>query len=184
MDFNEVLKQRRSVRHYALKKVSFEKVSEVCEALTYSPMSGNIFSLKIILVSKKNIIKLLANAAQQPFIAEAEYVIVVYSKKDHTIRSYGKIGEKFIRQQAGAAIENMLLKATDLGLGSCWIGWFDEDAVKRIVLLPDWAQVEALIPIGHPLEKPNMRKKPDLKLITYFEKFKQEEKKPPRKVFD
>jgi nitroreductase len=184
MELNDVLKQRRSIRHFALKKVPFQKVSEICQAATYSPMAGNIFSVKFIIVSKKDKINLLANAAQQPFIAEADYVVVVYSKKDHTIRSYGKRGETYVRQQAGAAIENMLLKAVDIGLASCWIGWFDEDAVKRIVFLPDWAQVEALIPIGYALQKPIVKKKPDLKLITYFERYKQEEKKVPRKHFD
>ena len=170
MELNEVLKQRRSVRRYSLRKVSLQKVSEICEAALYSPMSGNIFTVRLILVSDKKKIKLLANAAQQPFIAEAEYVIVVYSKKEHAVRSYGKVAETFIRQQAGAAIENMILKTVDLGLSTCWIGWLNEDAVKRIVFLPDWAQVEALLPIGYPLEKPSVKKKPDLKMITYFER--------------
>jgi nitroreductase len=184
MELNEVLKQRRSIRHYALRKVSLQKVSEICEAALYTPMAGNIYTVRIILVSDKKKIKLLANASQQPFIAEAEYIIAVYSKKDHAIRSYGKRAEDYVRQQAGAAIENMILKTVDMGLGTCWVGWFDEDAVKRILFLPDWAQVEALLPVGYPLEKPIVRKKPDLKLITYFERFKQEEKKKPRNVFD
>ncbi len=184
MELNEVLKQRRSVRHYSLRKVSLQKVSEICEAALFTPMAGNIFTVKLILVSDKKKIKLLANASQQPFIAEAEYVIAVYSKKEHAIRSYGKRAEDYVRQQAGAAIENMLLKTVDIGLSSCWVGWFDEDAVKRILFLPDWAQVEALLPIGYPLGRPEVRKKPDLKLITYFERFKQEETKKPRNVFD
>lgn len=169
MEYVDVLKLRRSVRKYALKGVSFQDISEICLAGTYAPMGGNIFTLKFIIVSDKETIQLLANAAQQPFIAQAPYIIVVYSKTSQVVRSYGKKGEIYSRQQAGAAIENMLLRATDLDLASCWVGWFDENIVKRILFLPDWAQVEALLPIGHAQEKPIPKKKMDLKLITRFD---------------
>jgi nitroreductase len=171
MDYVDVLKLRRSVRKFALKSVSFQDVSEICLAGTHGPMAGNIFTLKFIIVSDKEKIKLLANAAQQPFIAQAPYIIVVYSKTDQVVRSYGKRGEIFARQQAGAAIENMLLRAVDLELSTCWIGWFDENIIKRVLFLPDWAQVEALLPIGYSLEKPIPKKKMDLKLITRFDSY-------------
>ncbi len=171
MDYIDVLKLRRSVKKFALKSVSFQDVAEICLAGTYAPMAGNIFTLKFIIVSDKEKIKLLANASQQPFIAQAPYVIVVYSKTAQVVRSYGKRGEVYVRQQAGAAIENMLLRAVDLELSSCWIGWFDENIVKRILFLPDWAQVEALLPIGYGQEKPIPKKKMDLKLITKFDHY-------------
>jgi nitroreductase len=171
MDYVDTLKLRRSVKKFALKSVSFQDVSEICLAGTYAPMAGNIFTVKFIIVSDKEKIQLLANAAQQPFIAQAPYVVVVYSKTAQVVRSYGKKGEIYARQQAGAVIENMLLRATDLDLSSCWIGWFDENIVKRVLFLPEWAQVEALLPIGYPLEKPIPKKKMELKLITKFDHY-------------
>jgi nitroreductase len=174
MEFEKLLKMRRSVRKYGLRKVTFQQVGEICNAATFSPMAGNIYSVRFIVVSTKKKIKALAGAAEQPFIAQAPFVVVVYSDPLLVKKSYGSRATMYVRQQAGAAIENMLLRAADIGLGSCWIGWFDEEIVKRIVRLPDNVQVEALLPIGHPLEKHVVKKKPDLKLITYFEDFKQE----------
>jgi len=184
MDLLNVLKLRRSVRHYSLKKVSFADVAEICEAGMHGPMAGNIFTVKFIIVSEKEKIKLLAEAAQQPFLTEVPYVIVVYSKLDQIESSYGEKGKVYSRQQAGAAIENMLLRTTDLGLGSCWIGWFDEAIVKRVLHIPEKFQVEALLPIGKPLEKPFPKKKPDLKLVTSFEVYNQDMKKPKKQIFD
>lgn len=184
MDLLNVLKLRRSVRHYSLKKVSFGSVSEICEAGMHAPMAGNIFTIKFIIVSEKDKIKLLADASQQPFIAQVPYVIVVYSKLDQIERSYGERGKIFARQQAGAVIENMLLRATDLDLGSCWIGWFDENMVKRILHIPESMQVEAILPIGHPLEKPFPKKKPELNMVASFEVHNQDVKKVKKKAFD
>lgn len=168
MDFASVLKLRRSVRRFALKKVSMNEIGEMCYAAFLAPSAGNIPTLNFIIVEEKPKIKLLANAAQQPFIAQAPFVIVVYSRVEPVKRSYGKKGEIYARQQAGAAIQNMLLTAANLDLGACWVGWFDEDIVKRVINLPAWAQVEALIPVGHPNEKPIPRKKADMKLFVRF----------------
>ncbi len=184
MDLLNVLKLRRSVRHYSLKKISFADVSEICEAGMHTPMAGNIFTVKFIIVSEKEKIKLLADAAQQPFIAEVPYVVVVYSKLDQIVSSYGERGKIYSRQQAGAAIENMLLRATDLGLGTCWVGWFDEGLVKRILKIPDSFQVEALLPLGKPLEKPFPKKKPELNMVASFEIHGQDMKKPKKQAFD
>lgn len=183
MDFNKVLKTRKSVRHYSLKKVPFQAVSEICEAGILAPMAGNILTVRFIIVSDKEKIKLLADAAQQPFIAQTQYVVVIYSETKQIKQNYGERSKIYIRQQAGAVIENLLLKTVDLGLSSCWIGWFDENIVKRVLFLPDEVQVEALLPIGYGSEKTINKKRPDLKLVTYFNEYKQRTKKPLKKIF-
>lgn len=182
MELSKAIKLRRSVRHYSTKKVPYQKVAEICDAATYAPMAGNIFSVRLIIVSDKEKIKMLAGASQQHFIAEAKYVIVVYSDTGQLKRSYSDRAERYTRQQAGAAIQNMLLKTTELGLSTCWIGWFNEEMVKRIVFLPDSFQVEALLPIGYAFEKPLQKRKPDLKLIIYLEKYRQDRQKMPKKA--
>jgi len=184
MDLINVLKLRRSVRHYSIKKVAFADISEICEAGMHAPMAGNIFTVKFIIVSEKEKIKLLAEACQQPFLTQAPYVIIVYSKLDQIELSYGERGKIYSRQQAGAAIENMLLRATELGLGSCWVGWFDENIVKRICNIPAKFKVEALLPIGKPIEKPFPKKKPELNMVTSFEVHDQGMKKPKKKAYD
>lgn len=189
MDFDKVLKKRGSIRRYSIKnKVSFKDVIKVCEASRFIPMAGNICTLKLIIVSDEKKKQALAEAALgQGFVREASYVVVVCSNLSHLKRSYGSRAEIYARQQAGAAIENMLLKVTDLDLGSCWVGAFDENAVKRILQIPDKdINVEALLPIGNLFgkgkTKTKTRSKPDLKLITYFEKWGQKTAKPIKKV--
>lgn len=183
MDFDELLKERKCIRNYSTKGVSFTDIVKICEASRFSPMAGNIFTLRLIVVSDKEKKQKLAEAAlEQEFIADAPYVLVVCSDISNLVRSYGEKAQIYSRQQAGAAIENMFLKVTELGLATCWIGAFDENAVKRILKIPDNIQVEALLPIANPLGKTQAKKKPELKLILYFEEWKQTTAKPIRKV--
>jgi len=173
MEFDVILKERRSIRSYAKKKVSFQDVLAVCEAARYTPMAGNLYTIRLIIVSdKEKKAKLMEAALDQEFVAQAPYVIVVCSDLALIKRSYGKRGiEIYARQQAGAAIQNMLLKITDLGLASCWVGAFDEKTVKDVLKIPEKIRVEALLPIGHAKEKVRARIKPELKQILSFEEY-------------
>ncbi|MEM4152824.1 MAG: nitroreductase family protein [Candidatus Pacearchaeota archaeon] len=183
MDFDKVLKERKSVRNFSAKTIKFDDVVAICEAARFSPMAGNIYTIRLILVTDKEKKKLLAEAAlNQEFISDASCVIVVCSDLSQLERSYGKRASIYSRQQAGAAIENMLLKVADLGLGACWVGAFEENAIKRILKIPDSIQIEALIPIGNPIGKTQTKKKPELKSILHFEKWMQKTSKPIRKI--
>ena len=183
MDFDKLLKKRCCIRRYSTKKVPFSKLIDVCEAARFTPMAGNIHTIKLIIVSNEKKKQELSEAAlNQEFIAKAPYVIVVCSDLTQLERSYGTRAEIYGRQQAGAAIENMLLKATDLGLASCWVGAFDEDVVKRILQIPNSVKIEALLPIANPFGKTTAKNKPPLKFMVYFEKWGLGTAKPQRKV--
>ena len=174
MGFDYLLKARCSIRKYSTRKVDFSDIISVCEAARYAPMAGNIFTVRLILVSEKKKKQELAEAAlDQDFIVKAPYIIVVCSDLSNLIRSYGKRAGMYARQQAGAAIENMFLKATELGLATCWIGAFDDNAIKRILRIPEHIQVETLLPIANPLGKTTPKKKPELKMFLHFEKYGQ-----------
>ncbi|MCX8194065.1 MAG: nitroreductase family protein [Candidatus Pacearchaeota archaeon] len=183
MDFDKVLRERKSIRNYSAKTAKFEDIIDICEAARFAPMAGNIYTIRLILVTDKEKKKQLAEAAlEQEFISDASCVIVVCSDLTQLVRSYGNRALIYSRQQAGAVIENMLLKITELGLGACWIGAFEENAIKRILNIPDSIQIEALIPIGNPLGKTQAKKKPELKFILYFEKWNQTTAKPIKKA--
>ncbi len=185
MDFDKVLKNRRCIRKYSGKKVSFYDLSDACEAARFSPMAGNIYTIKLIVVSDEKKKQELAEAAiGQEFIAEASHVIVVCSDLTQLKRNYGSRAEIYGRQQAGAAIENMLLKITELKLASCWVGAFDENAVKRILKIPNKIQIEAMLPLAKHFGRTETRKKPDLSAITYFEKWGQKTTTQDKKPFD
>src|SRR3989344_5695370 len=111
MDFDKVVKGRKSVRKFKSKKPDWRDIIEAVDFALKIPLAGNIPSLKFILVSDVKKIQDLADACQQDFISQASYVVVVCSDPKDVVRSYDlEMGERYIRQQAGASIEQFLLK--------------------------------------------------------------------------
>ena len=181
MDLNRVIKSRHSVKKFKEKNPDWRDIIECIDAARYAPMAGSNYSLKFILVSDKNIIEKMADAAQQPFIAKAHYVVVACSNPLRTVNAYGKKGEVYVRQQAGAAIQNFLLKVEESGLSTTWIGHFVEEQIKHLLKIPDHIQVEALFPIGYEFEKKYTRKaKIDLDNILYFNEWDNKKMKSPK----
>jgi len=183
MDIDKVLRLRYSCRDFELRKgkparISFNDLSEICEAAMFGPMAGNIFTVKLILVTEKESIEKLADFSSQDWIKDAYAIIVVTSDKKRVKLEYGSDAKVYVRQQAGAAIENMLLKATSLGVGSCWVGAFGEKQVKQLLRIPDEIQVEALIVLGRPTRQYakkhtlKQKSKPELSKILSFNKWK------------
>ena len=85
---------------------------------------------------------------------------------------YGERGEIYSHQQAGAAIQNMLLTATSLGIDSCWVGAFDEDMIKRVLGIQEYARPQAIIPIGYAAESPPDPIEYTLENLMYLNKWK------------
>ena len=80
-------------------------------------------------------------------------------------------------------MENFLLKVTELGLSTCWVGYFAEDQIRRVLQIPDNAQVEAVFPIGYEYEKRRTKKAPvDMDSILYFNKYGEKRMHPLKKM--
>ena len=156
------------------------KIVEIIEAGSKAPLAGNSPCLKYVLVSDKAKIKELAVAAQQDFIGDVNWVIVVCSDKKLLEKSYNERSKMYSRQQAGACIENMLLKITAMGLATCWVGAFSDETVKRILRIPDNIDVEAMLPIGEELGKKKQLTKPDMDGMTFFDEWKNKFMKPKK----
>ena len=160
MDLDKAIMRRRSVRSFSEKKVRWDYILEAIDAANQAPFAGNINSLKFIIVEKQELKDKLAAHSQQLWISKASHIVVVASNKKHLENLYNERAEKYVRQQAGAAIENFLLKITDFKLASCWIGAFDDEAIKKDLGIPKEYEVEALLPVGHILKKKILLKKP------------------------
>ena len=181
MDLNKVMKSRHSVKKFKEKKPDWRDIIECIDAARYAPMAGGNYSLKFILVSDPVIIKQLAAASQQLFVAKAHYVVVACSNPSRTVNAYGKKGEVYVRQQAGAAIQNFLLKVEESGLSTSWIGHFVEEEIKDALKIPEHVQVEAMFPVGYEFEKKYTRKaKIDLDNILYFNKWENDKMVPEK----
>jgi len=174
MKLNEVLEKRHCIRKFKKnKKVSFKEIGDILDSVRYAPCAGGIFTVKVIVIDQKELKDKIADACLgQTFIADAPYLLVVCSDMEQINKSYGKRAEMYARQQAGAAIENMLLKLTEIDLASCWIGAFDDNAIKRAVHAPDSAKIEAVLPIGYSMEREIPKEKIELRKIIRFNSWK------------
>ena len=178
MELDKVIKERHSVRRFTSKSPDYGKILEAINAANKCPLAGNIPTLKFILVLDKEKIKELATAATQDFVASVHYVVVICSNPADCVKSYGERGERYTLQQAGAAIENFLLKITDLKLATCWVGAFSDVTVKRILGIPEEVNVEGIFPIGFEMGKQKQRSKTDLNNCVYFDKWNNKYMKP------
>jgi len=169
MDLDKAIKERHSVRRFKTKKPDYVKILEAIDAANKAPLAGNIPTLRFILVSDKEKIQQLAEAAAQDFVATVHYSVVVCSDVENCTRTYEERGEMYSAQQAGAAIENFLLKITDSKLATCWVGAFSEKTVKRILQIPNHLKVEGIFPIGYEMGTVKQRTKPSIDSMIYFD---------------
>ena len=184
MNLNDAIKTRHSVKKFTEKKPDWRDIIECIDAARYAPMAGANYSMKFILVSDSNSINKIAEAAQQDFIKKAQYVVVACSNPSRTINAYGKSGEVYARQQAGAAMQNFLLSITEHKLATCWIGHFTEETIKKEFDIPKDVNVEAVFPIGYEREKKHTKKSPiDLDRILYFHVYDKKKMKKLSKTY-
>jgi nitroreductase len=173
LDVFEAIETRRSIRTFTNEKVSDEEVQKLIDAARWAPSAGNIQPWEFVIVRDSNTKhKLSVAALNQTFINEAPVVIVVCADEPRSSWSYGSRGASlYCLQDTAAAIQNMLLAACALGLGTCWIGAFHENEVTKVVNAPIGVRPIAIIPVGHTAEKPRARQKRPLKKIVHHETF-------------
>jgi nitroreductase len=155
MDVSDAIAGRRSVRSYKGDPVTAEQIGKILLAGHRAPSAGNLQGREFIVVRDSHTRHLLADAALgQRFIEEAPACIVVCTNLPRTKQQYGKRAELYVVQDTSASVMNMMLQACDLGLGTCWVGAFDEGEVARILGVPDGIRPVAILPIGVPDETP------------------------------
>ncbi len=124
-------------------------------------------------------------ALQQWWIAEAPVVIVALSEPEKAERYYGVRGERLYSiQNCAAAVQNLILEAHSLGLGTSWVSAFDEDAVKRILRVEEFARPQAIIPLGYAAEVPTKPPKYPLETVVFFNVWRNRVRDPARYMRD
>jgi nitroreductase len=173
MELSEAIEGRRSIRSFKPNDVSEEEVEVLIEAATFAPSAGNIQPWEFVVVRKPEMKKKLAIAAnEQLFMEQAPVVIVVCANEILSSQGYGLRGKTlFCLQDTAAAIENMLLTAYSLGLGTCWIGAFEEIEVREALRIPEGVRPVALVPVGYPAKIGILRSKRQMEQIIHHEFF-------------
>ncbi|NLY77511.1 MAG: nitroreductase [Tissierellia bacterium] len=169
MDVFTAIQNRRSIRKYMDKPVEEEKLYKVLEAARLSPSAKNQQNWKFIVVKDKEIkSKLVKEAIKQPFVEQAPIILVSCGTEPDSIM---KCGQPRYTVDLSIATAYMILEAYEQGLGTCWLGSFDEDKVKEILGIPDKVRVVAITPLGYPAETPFMRPRKDIKEIVCYNKY-------------
>jgi nitroreductase len=169
MDVFTAIDQRRSVRAYKKTGVEEDKLRKILEAGRLSPSASNRQEWKFIVIKNKETRWKLADAALgQSFIGEAPVVIVACAVETGAIML---CGQPAYTVDVSIACAFMLLQAYELGLGTCWIGAFQEDDVKEILKIPESVRVVAMIPLGYPNQPSSQRSRKALDQIVCFEKY-------------
>jgi len=176
MELNNTLIKRHSVREFLSKKVKWADILEAIDASTNSPAAGNIFNLKFIIIKRQETKNEIAKHAQQLWLSSAPYLILACSDETKLERVYDSRGLRYSKQQTGAAIQNFLLKITDLGLSSCWVGAYSDELIKQILKIPEYIQLEAILPVGYEKGKGKQKTKAKLENIINWEKWGQKKK--------
>ena len=165
MDILETIKIRRSIRKYRPEPIPGEKLEIIMEAARLAPSAANRQPWNFVVVQDRERKKALAKAANdQTFLGDAGAVVVAVGDPERSARWHQK--------DTMIALEHIVLAATALGYGTCWIGAFDEAAVKSLLKIPAKMKVVALLPIGVPDEKPAARQRKELSEIFFKEEWR------------
>ena len=177
MELNKCLKERRSIRSFSKRSVSFENIVKILDAGRYAPSSGNIQNQVFIVVKDSLQKEKIAKACDQGFVKNADKLIAVCSNENRIGKIYGKMGERYSIQNCAASMQNMLLEAYSLGIGSCWIGDFDDNKLKKILDIKEGIKLQALIALGYSNEEKREARRNNLENFVFFEKYGNKKRK-------
>ena len=158
MDFFDLIDKRESVSGYLDKKVEREKIEKVIEAARVAPSACNSQPWKFIIVDDDEKVKSLGNMVHSTLVGNINkfaltarnFIVVVDDKRNLTSGLGGKVKHKdYTSIDIGIASEHICLAATELGLGTCMMGWFNEKKIKKLLNIPKAREVLLVIAIGY-----------------------------------
>lgn len=171
MDLFISIKGSAQVKSYLDKDVKHIDIAKILDAAHYASSSGNIQNWRFIVVRSKSTKEKIARAClDQLWMQEAPVLIVVCSDNSNIKTLYPKKWRKFSRENCAAAIQNMILQATSIGLSTSWVRNINSLRLKNILETPDYVSPEAVITIGYSKEKP-IEKRHKSEELVFFEAY-------------
>lgn len=160
--FQRIIRQRRSIRQYLPRPVEREKISACLEAARIAPSAENVQTWRFLVVDDPEVRDRYAEAAfsgiykMTRFAAQAPVLIVLLAKLDILANRLGKQiqGIPYFLLDLGIAGEHIVLQAEELGLGTCWIGWFNVRATRKFFKIPRKYKIVSLLALGYPAGRP------------------------------
>lgn len=175
---DQIISERRSVRAFDTgRPVPEDHIRALGEAARLAPSACNSQTWRFIAVTRAEVLEKICKTAMRPVIpnkwlSQAPLLMVGCSKLDIVANRVGArvTGTEYYQIDMGIAMEHMALKAAELGLGTCWIGWFAEEKIKAILGIPRGVKVPALLAVGYPADAaPAGRSRKSLEKILFSE---------------
>lgn len=156
MDVETAIRGRRSIRKYGLKEVPETAIAQILDSGNWAPSAGNLQSRKFYVLSRKSQLKeKIAQILSRPEAALACSHLIVVCADKKIMDKFGDRGLNLYRfLDCGAAVQNMLLTAYSLGLGSLWVGTFDPNKAAQLLGLPSNLEPVTIVLVGVPDETP------------------------------
>lgn len=172
MELDTCIEKRRSQRKFIDKELPLEVVAKIVKAGTMSPNAGNLQAWRFIIITDSKTKEKVAMACEeQLWMCEAGALIAICSDLRDIERFYADKAKLFATQDASASAENMILKATDMGVGSCWVAAFDESSLKDALSLPGYMAPQVVITLGYSEEKAKPKPKLKIEELIYLNQF-------------
>ncbi len=181
--FEKLVKGRRSIRRYIQMPVEREKILKCIEAARLAPSADNVQPWRFVIIDDPEIKERFASEVfsgiyfPSRFATKAPVLIIILSRPDILANQLGKQIQKihFHLIDIGIAGEHIVLQAEELGIGTCWIGWFNMRKARKFFKLPRKYKVVSLISMGYYEKKPSKEKKrKKLSEIVWFNKVGEE----------
>ncbi|UCE42720.1 MAG: nitroreductase family protein [Candidatus Aminicenantes bacterium] len=179
MSVNKLISQRRSIRRYLKNPVERKKILECLEAARLAPSADNVQPWRFLVIDDPEIKDKFSKAvfsgiySVSKFAAKAPILIVILARLDIIANRIGKQiqGVNFYLIDVGIAGEHIVLQAEELGLGTCWIGWFNSRKARKVLNIPKKYKIVSLLSIGYYEKRPHKEKKRKaLEDIAWFNK--------------
>lgn len=173
MDIFQVFRDRRSIRKYKGSPVEREKIEQILDAARVAPSWKNLQCWRFLVLADPDRRSAVLDAfpADNPgfkAIATAPVLIVVCA---NPAESDVENGIDYFIADVAIAFEHLCLAAHAVGLGTCWMGWYNEKQIKHALCIPDDIRVVGITPLGYPDQEPKQRPRKQLSEIAYFEQW-------------
>ena len=169
MTVMQAIQGRFSVRTYLPKSVEPDKLQRLLEAARLAPSAGNLQEWRFVVVADEGTREQLMHAARdQRFVGEAPVVIAACAEDVEHIMPCGQLSYPV---DVAIALEHIALQAVEEGLGTCWIGAFDEAQVKQILGIPEAVRIVDLMSVGYPAVAPPRKNRKALNEIVMYERW-------------
>lgn len=173
MDIFEVFRERRSIRKYTDQPVAEETICQILDAARLAPSWKNMQCWRFLVLRGESDRARLSeavpndNPGRKAITAAPVVILVCADPQESDVEN----GIPYFVADCAIAFEHMCLAASALGLGTCWMGWYDEEKIKQLFDIPAKYRVVGFTPLGYPNQQPKPRPRKELSEIAFFDKW-------------